>query len=69
MPDAHWQLIDCWITHDVATVHWLFTGTQAAGECTEVYGVDILTFHETKIVEKNAFRKERIRQVNLLGNE
>ena len=60
MPDAHWEMIDCWIHDDVAIVHWLFTGTDAEGEHTEVYGVDILTFFEMKIMKKNAFRKDRV---------
>ena len=60
MPDANWKLLECWINDNVAIVHWLFTGTDTAGKHTEVCGVDILKFSAMKIIEKNAFRKQRM---------
>jgi len=60
-PDAQWRNGRHWVSGDRGVSEWTFTGTAPDGTRSESDGVDIFTFCDGKILEKNVFRKDRPR--------
>ncbi|WP_343565357.1 nuclear transport factor 2 family protein [Kiloniella sp. b19] len=59
MPDAQWANHSHFVCDDYGVSQWTFIGTNAEGMRVEAQGVDIFKIKDGKIVEKNAFRKQR----------
>lgn len=59
MPDARWDHYDHFIEGERAVSQWVFTGTNSDGLRIEADGCDLFRLRAGKIVEKNAFRKQR----------
>jgi ketosteroid isomerase-like protein len=60
-PDAQWRNGRHWVFADRGVSEWTFTGTAVDGTRSESDGVDLFTFCDGKIIEKNVFRKDRPR--------
>ncbi|ASU40951.1 DUF4440 domain-containing protein [Herbaspirillum sp. meg3] len=60
-PDAQWRNGRHWVSGERGVSEWTFTGTAADGTRSESDGVDLFTFRNGKILEKNVFRKDRPR--------
>ncbi len=60
-PDAQWRNGRHWVSGERGVSEWTFTGTAADGTRSESDGVDLFTFRDGKILEKNVFRKDRPR--------
>ena len=60
MPDANWgdgrHFV---ISDDYGVSEWRLTGTLLDGNRVDVFGCDLLTVRDNKIVRKNSFRKQR----------
>lgn len=59
MKDAHWAQRGHLVVGDRAVSEWTFSGTRADGKRIEADGVDLFRIRDGKVVEKNAFRKDR----------
>jgi ketosteroid isomerase-like protein len=59
MPDARWDHYDHFVHGDRAVSQWVFTGTNSDGRRIEADGCDLFRLRAGKIIEKNAFRKQR----------
>jgi len=58
-PDAQWNNAHHFVQGDRGVSEWIFTGTNADGNRSEVAGCDIFTFRDGKILVKNSYRKNR----------
>ena len=59
MPDAQWGKHSHFVAGDRGVSEWTFSGTAADSSRIEAEGCDLFTFHNGKIVRKQAFRKNR----------
>ncbi len=59
VPDAHWQVLGHWdCAPGLAVSHWIFSGTDSAGQGTRCEGLDLYSFEGGLVSRKNAFRKQ-----------
>ncbi len=59
MADAEWADHTHFVAGDRGVSQWTFRGTDKDGNRIEADGVDLFRIRDGKIVEKNAFRKQR----------
>ena len=58
-PDAQWNDAHHFVIGDRGVSEWVFTGTNADGQRSEVAGCDVFEFRDGKIKVKNSYRKNR----------
>jgi steroid delta-isomerase-like uncharacterized protein len=58
-PDARWSNARHFVVGDRGVSEWTFTGSRADRTRVEVYGCDLFTCRNGKIVLKNSYRKNR----------
>jgi len=59
MEDAQWANHTHFVAEDRAVSEWTFVGTDKNGMRIEAQGTDLFKIKDGKIIEKNAFRKQR----------
>jgi len=57
IPDVHYEAAGDFVCGDRGVSEWTLTGTTTAGERLEVWGCDLWTFRDGKIVRKNSYWK------------
>ncbi len=57
--DAQWNDAHHFVIGDRGVSEWVFTGTNADGQRSEVAGCDVFEFRDGKIKVKNSYRKNR----------
>ncbi len=57
-PDARWDEATHVVAGDRAFSEWTFRGTDAAGQVTEVRGVDLFELRDGLIARKDTYRKQ-----------
>jgi len=58
-PDVQWANAQHFAVADRGVSEWTFQATQPDGTLIDADGCDLFRFHNGKIVEKKAFRKQR----------
>lgn len=59
-PDVQFEKRGHFVAGDRGVSEWVFRGTRLDGTRVEVYGCDLFTFRDGRILRKNSFLKHRV---------
>jgi uncharacterized protein (TIGR02246 family) len=59
-PDVQFEKRGHFVAGDRGVSEWVFRGTRLDGTRVEVYGCDLFTFRDGRILRKNSFLKNRV---------